>query len=197
MARLTSIASVALVALAAAGCASTDRQMARNETRSLFAETPTAATSHAYEVAGLTNITFGDRYVGSNALERAVDAYPKSVSARFNLATGYATTGRTREAAAIYQQLISDGQYTWMYARRDAFHPNANRHFNVADESARRLASLNQRLTFASNGTTTGAISATEAGTPVAAIVGGRPVSGRISDAQAFALDDATGPGAR
>ena len=88
MARLTSIASVALIALAAAGCASTDRQMARNETRSLFAETPTAATSHAYEVAGLTNVTFGDRFVGTNALARAVDAYPKSVSARFNLATG-------------------------------------------------------------------------------------------------------------
>jgi predicted Zn-dependent protease len=171
-----------LVALAAAGCASTDRQMARNETRSLFAETPTAATSHAYEVAGLTNITFGDRYVGSNALERAVDAYPKSVSARFNLATGYATTGRTREAAAIYQQLISDGQYTWMYARRDAFHPNANRHFNVADESARRLAEVSQRLTFAANGTTTGAISAAEAGTPVAAIVSAQRVDYAASD---------------
>ena len=190
MARLTSIASVALIALAAAGCATTDRQVARSEARSLLAQAPSAPASHAYEVAGLTNITFGDRYVGTNVLERSVDAYPASVSTRFNLATGYAQTGRTREAAALYRTLVRDGQYTWAVSRRDAYHTGPSRRFNIADESARRLAALGQPMTFAQAGTTTGAISATEAGTNVSAIVGATR-SGRISDAEAFALDDA------
>lgn len=189
MKRLASITSIALAGLLATACATADRQMARSEAVSLLNDQPTEVASHANEVVGLTAITHGDRWTGANLLEQAVDAAPSSVSARFNLATGYLKTGRLAEAATLYRGLVNDGQYTWAVSRRDPEHPNITaRRFNIAEESARRLADIDRRLTYAN--ASSGAFAATEAGTPVAAIVGATPrATGRISDAEALRRD--------
>lgn len=156
----------------------------------MLGEQATPAASHASEVVGLTAVTYGDRWTGANLLEQAVDGHPSSVSARFNLATGYQKTNRLPEAAAIYRTLISDGQYTTAVSRRDPEHAHLPpRRFNIADESARRLADIERRTTYAAapNG---GAFAAADAGTPVAAIVGAPgPARGRISDAEALRRD--------
>jgi len=124
-----------------------------------------------------------------------------SVRARFDLATAYEATGRTAEAMALYRGLVRDGQYVTgvqdvNYADRSA----PIRRFNVAEESARRLAVLQMTATarpaavFAQN-TATGAAAAGEFGTPTAAVVGGTPVvEHRISDAEALRRDAAGTP---
>lgn len=181
------IAGVLTAGLLATACATQNHQMARNEAVSMLRAEATPAASHASEVVGLTAVTYGDRWTGTNLLEQAVDGH-SNVSGRFNLATGYVQTGRLAEAAALYRGLVNDGQYTWAISRRDPANPNiVARRFNIAEESARRLADLDRRMAYSAPG---GAFSATEAGTPVAAIVGGRaPAAGRISDDEALRRD--------
>jgi hypothetical protein len=193
MSRLTTIACVALFGVAATACASMDRQTARAEARTLLAQAPTEASQHAYDVVGLTNYSYGDRWIGANMMERAQTAHD-SVGARFNLATAYYATGRLPQAAAIYRTLLTDGQYKWAITRRDAYHEGPARKFNIAEESARRLADIDARLRFAQAAPSGGALSAAEAGTAVAAVVGGQAPNGRISDAEAFRRDNLANP---
>lgn len=190
MARLVSVVSIALSGLLAAACATQNREMARADAVSMLSGQATPASAHASEVVGLTAVTYGDRWTGANLLEQAVDAEPGSVSARFNLAAVYQKTGRLPEAATLYRSLLTDGQFTTAVTRRDPEHANlAPRRFNIADESARRLADIGRQLTYAqaANGR---ASAATEAGVPVAAIVGGAALTrGRISDEEALRRD--------
>ncbi|HEY8573137.1 hypothetical protein [Phenylobacterium sp.] len=185
MAHYLKIATIALAGLAATACASGPREMARSEAISLANSAPSVAASRAHETTGLALITSGDRWTGANMLEKAVDGYG-DISSRFNLATAYMQTGRYAEAANLYRGLTNDGQFVWATTRRDVRNQLPPRRFNIADESARRLALIEGRTTFAS---ASGAVAAGAFGTPVAAVVGVPATSGRISDAEALRRD--------
>lgn len=194
MGRRTSLISLAGAGLLAAACATQDHQMARVDEAAALAR---AADVHpmAIQETGAEAYAWGDKWTAANLFERSVDK-DNSVVARFNLATAYAETGRLAEAAALYQVLVRDGQYMWSVTNVDYRHRGARLvRFNIADESAARLAALRQRMTFASN-TGPAALSATELGTPTAAIVGGpAPVlEHRVSDAEALQRDAAAAP---
>jgi len=183
MARLLTVSSVALVSLLAAACATQPRQMARMETVSALREQPSFETSRGHEVVALSALTNGDRWTAANLLEQAVEGNP-NVSSRFNLASTYHQTGRLAEAAALYRGLVNDGQFVWGTSRRDPAHQAPARRFNIADESARRLALIEARTTFAA-----APLAATAAGVPAAAVVGAPPATGRISDEEALRRD--------
>jgi hypothetical protein len=77
--------------------------------------------------------------------ERAYETHP-TASNEFNLATGYENTGQNAKATALYQDLISKGQYTPMTpGRNDDGTPVAASNGNMADESARRIEMINGR----------------------------------------------------
>ncbi|MDB5416910.1 MAG: hypothetical protein JWP50_329 [Phenylobacterium sp.] len=149
----------------------------------------------AIQETGTEAYAWGDKWTAANLFERSVDK-DNSVVARFNLAETYAETGRLAEAAALYQVLSRDGRYMWSVTNVDYHHRGARLvRFNIADESALRLAALQRQMTFASNTGAT-ALSATELGTPTAALVGGpAPIlEHRISDAEALQRDGAAAP---
>jgi hypothetical protein len=185
MARLAGITSIALVGLLATACASQPREMARSEALSLVNTPASVSASRAHETTGLGLLTSGDRWTGANMLEKAVDGYG-DVSSRFNLATAYMQTGRYAQAGELYRGLVNDGQFVWATTRRDVRNQLPPRRFNIADESARRLALIEGRTTYAS---ADGAVAATAFGTNVAAVVGAPATQGRISDAEALRRD--------
>ncbi|WP_146002798.1 hypothetical protein [Telmatospirillum siberiense] len=74
----------------------------------------------------------------SNA-EKASATNPTVVN-QFNLATGYQNTGQNDKAIALYQDLVTKGQYTSVNpGRNDDGTPVAAADRNIADESARRI----------------------------------------------------------
>jgi len=189
MARIAPLIGLAGAGLLAAACATQNHTLARNDEASFLAR---ASQVHpmALQETGTEADAYGDKWTAANLYERSVDK-DNSVIARFNLANAYERTGRLPEAAALYASLVRDGQFMWGTSGVD-YRDRAARlvHFNIADESAARLAGIERRLSYAAN-TTGGAISATEAGTPTAAIVGGPApiIEHRISDAEALQRD--------
>jgi hypothetical protein len=194
-----SIIGLAGAGLLASACATQNHQMARADAAAMLANAP-AEQPTALSRTGAEAFAWNDRWTAANLFERSVDK-ENSVRARFDLAIAYEATGRTAEAMALYRGLVRDGQYVTgvqdvNYADRSA----PIRRFNVAEESARRLAVLQMTATarpaavFAQN-TATGAAAAGEFGTPTAAVVGGTPVvEHRISDAEALRRDAAGTP---
>ena len=191
-----SIVGLAGAGLLASACATQNHQMARADAATMLAQAP-AAQPTALSKTGAEAFAWNDRWTAANLFERSTDKYD-SVRARFDLATAYQATGRIPDAIELYRGLVRDGQYVTgvqdvNYANRSA----RIRRFNVAEESARRLAMLETAMAaqpsthFAQN-TAGGAAAAGEFGTPTAAVVGGTPVvEHRISDAEAMRRDAA------
>lgn len=193
MGRYISLISLAGAGLLAAACATQDHATARNDEATFLAS---AGQVHpmALQETGTEADAYGDKWTAANLYERSVDK-DNSVVARFNLANAYEKTGRLPEAAAIYRTLVRDGQFMWGVSGVDYRNRGARLvRFNIADESAARLASLNQRMQYAA--TTAGVVSASEIGTPTAAVVGGPApiIEHRISDAEALQLDATAAP---
>ena len=188
MGRYVSLISLAGAGLLACACATQDHQFARNDETS-FLNRSNQVHPMALQETGTEAAAYGDKWTAANLFERSVDK-DNSVIARFNLASAYADTGRLSEAAALYATLVRDGQFMWGVSGVDYRNRGARLvRFNIADESATRLAALQRRMTYAAN--TGGAVSASDLGTPTAAIVGGPgPVlEHRISDAEALQRD--------
>jgi hypothetical protein len=183
-----------LITLAAAGlvlgaCATQTHRTARLDEAHTLASAP-AEQPMAIAESGTFAAAWGDKWTAANLFERSADK-DNSVVARFDLASAYERTGRLSEAAALYRGLVRDGQFMWGVTNVDYRNRGARlTRFNIADESARRLAILERRLEFAT-GPTAGALAASELGTPTAARVGGpAPVlEHRISNAEAMRLD--------
>lgn len=192
MRRTLTFLSLAAAGLLASACATEDHQMARSDEAIGLAK---ASVIHpmALQETGTEAYAWGDKYTAANLFERSADK-DGSVAARFNLAYAYEQTGRLPEAAALYAALVRDGQFMWVSQGVDYRDRGARIfHFNIADESARRLAMIQRRMAYAAN-TGAGAVAATELGAPTAAVVGAGEVTTehRISDAEAMRLD-ATG----
>jgi len=181
------VLGVSLVGLALTACAT--HQTARLEARDTLANAHALAmNTNAPSVVGKTEMNYRDRWTAANLFERAVDGRD-SVGNRFNLATSYAATGRLQQAAAIYRDLVTEGQYTYALSSRDAYNRHAPvRRFNIADESARRLQDIAIVTAAQSVSPANGVLAASEFGVPTAAIAGG-PSSGSISDAEAMRRD--------
>jgi Tfp pilus assembly major pilin PilA len=193
MRNLFVVPSIAVVSLMTTACATMDHQVARNEAAMTLADA--AATPVNKQAAvGRASAAWSDRYTATNVYERSM-AKETTVDGAFNLAASYQATGRADLAIPLYESVVRDGQFVWgtssvNYRNRAA----PLRHFNLADESARRLTLLRTAYrmapaapTYAVN-TSSGAVSASDIGTPTAAVVG-TPVSGRISDREAMRLD--------
>lgn len=192
MNRVASVLGVAAAGLLATACATQSHDMARTEARTTLASSAALNGTNAAEVVGKTAMFYGDRYTATNLFERAADKND-TVGKRFNMAAGYESTGRLAEAAALYRVLAVEGEYTYAISGRTSANPDAPlRRFNVADESARRLAriTVENPLVFAQYNTSgSGALAAGAFATPVSATVGGAPVTGRISDEEALRRD--------
>lgn len=196
MNRIASVLGVAAAGLMATACATQSHDMARMEARTTLASSAALNGTNAAEVVGKTSMAYGDKFTAANLFERAADRND-TVGKRFNQAAGYEATGRLTEAAAIYRSLTIDGEYTYALSGRTIANRDAPvRRFNVADESARRLAriTVENPLMFAQQ-TGSGALAAGAFATPVSATVGGSPATGRISDAEAIRLDAAANGG--
>lgn len=194
MGRKASLIIIAAAGLMASACATQTHQVARADEASFLAKAPEHHPM-ALQETGTEAAAWNDKYTAANLFERSVDK-DNSVVARFNLASAYERTGRVPEAEAIYRSLVNDGQFMWVTTNVNYRDRGARlTRFNVADESARRLAALEEQPTFAAN-TGPGAVAATELGTPTAAIVGPQPpvVERRISDAEAMRLDEQGAP---
>jgi tetratricopeptide (TPR) repeat protein len=184
-----SLIGLAGAGLLAAACATQDHQTARADEATFLAKA-SQVNPMALQETGTEADAYGDKWTAANLYERSVDK-DNSVIARFNLANAYAETGRLPEAAAIYQTLVRDGQFMWGVTGVDYRNRGARLvRFNIADESAARLATIRRPMTFASS-TSGGALSASELGTPTAAIVGGPApiIEHRISDTEALRRD--------
>lgn len=182
---LPAMASIVVLGLAASGCAT--HETAKLEARTTLAAAPDILPGAAYS-DGQAAMAWGDRWTAANLFERSVEVRPTAIG-RFNLAAAYQRTGRLEEAAANYRVVTEIGKYQWASTVRDNAHPRTPViRFNLADESARRLARLGRPVSYAALATE-GAVSATDAGVQASATVGG--VSGKISDQQAFERDAA------
>ena len=193
MGRYISLIAIAGAGLVAAACATQDHQLARND-EARFLAGANQVHPMALQETGTEAAAYGDKWTAANLFERSVDK-DNSVVARFNLASAYADTGRTSEAAALYASLVRDGQFMWGVTGVDYRNRGARLiRFNIADASAVRLAALQRQMTYAAN--SGGAVSAAQFGAPTAAIVGGPAavIERRISDAEAFQRDGAPTP---
>ena len=195
MTRVFTLLTVAASATLAAACASTggSHQMAKAEAAHVLAKAPSEPYPVIY-AAARDSSAWGDRWTAGNLFERSLDkAGPANdkltVQSRFNLAARYARTGRLAEADVLYRAVARDGRFLWGITDPDYRHPAARlTTINVGDEAERRAILIEQRMAFAQG---PGAPSATAAGTPTAAIVGGPAMrAGRVSDAEARRLDD-------
>ena len=186
-----SILGLASVGLLATACATENHQMARANAATILANAPSEQPTTIAKT-GAEAYAWGDKWTAANLFERSADK-SKSARVQFDLATTYARTGRTAEARDIYAKLIRDGEYT--EGTQDVNYENRGARlvrFNIAEESARRLALMDRGVTTFAANTGTGAAAAGEFGTPTAAIVGGTPVvEHRISDAEAMRRDGA------
>jgi hypothetical protein len=195
MTRVFTLLTVAASATLAAACASAggSHQEAKNEAATVLGRAPSEPYPVIY-AAARDSSAWGDRWTAGNLFERSLDkAAPSNdkltVQSRFNVAARYERTGRLAEADALYRSVARDGQFLWGITDPDYRNPTARlTTINVGDEAMRRAIVVERRMAFARG---TGAPSATGAGTPTAAIVGGPALrAGRISDAEARRLDD-------
>lgn len=138
-----------------------------------------ATDARAEADKALYEMARGNYWIATNFQKRATEAQP-TIENRFNLATGYQSTGRLNTAKRYYETLAREGEGVrlergWRAAT-----------FDVGMTSADRLLYID----WLQNGATRtgGAVAATEAASNVSATVGG---SGEyeVTDEQARALD--------
>lgn len=173
-------------ALALTGCATVNHQSVRAEAAATLANARAlAASTNAVDVVGNTAFAYGDRWTAANLYERAANAQD-DVYRRYNLAIGYESTGRLREAADLYQSVAADGEFitavtipTVNGVRQRPYRAN------LSDLAMAGLARVRTQVAFAPG---EGAVAAGELGTPVAATVG------PISDAEAMRRDAVENP---
>lgn len=188
MTRVATMLGVSLASLLAVGCAT--HQTAKLEAAAVLGEAPSPAADTVANVTGRTAMAWGDRWTATNLFEQAVEGRDTVVN-RFNLATGYQTTGRTQAAAALYRELVRDGQFTRALASRGVHDRTTPvRRFNIADESAIRLRAIQRGQVRAPVIPANSILAAADVGSAVSATAGGGPVRGRISDAEARRLDE-------
>lgn len=189
MNKLSNVICVAVLGLAASGCAT--HEVAKLEAHTTLAAAPDILPASAFSSAQ-ASMAWGDRWTAANLFERSVEGRANALN-RFNLAAAYQRTGRLEEAAANYRVVTEIGKYQWASSVRDNAHQKVNvRRFNLADESARRLVRLDRPVSYAALANP-GALSATDVGVQASATVGG--ASGRIPDQRAIALDAAAEAG--
>lgn len=188
MFRATFLIGAGAAAVTLAGCATMDHADARAEAAATLANAPAlAASTNAVDVVGNTAMAWGDRWTATNLYERAANSQA-SVDRRFNLAAGYESTGRLREAADLYQSVVADGQFVTAITNPGVNGGRAYR-VNVADLAAVGLARVRTQLAMAPG---IGAVAAGELGTPAAAVVGAS--AGPVSDAEALRRDAIENP---
>jgi hypothetical protein len=140
MSRKAPIMSIFICSVLMSGCVT--HQTAKNDAASSLAAGEHASPLGSSQANGLHSMQWGDKWTATNLLEQATNEQ-YTISNRFNLAAGYQRTGRPERAAALYEGLVTDGQFTNMTTIRDLTNPRQRpRTFNVADESARRLATI-------------------------------------------------------
>lgn len=189
MNKLSNVICVAVLGLAASGCAT--HEVAKLEAHTTLAAAPDILPASAFSSAQ-ASMAWGDRWTAANLFERSVEGRANALN-RFNLAAAYQRTGRLEEAAANYRVVTEIGKYQWASSVRDNAHQKVNvRRFNLADESARRLVRLDRPVSYAALANP-GALSATDVGVQASATVGG--ASDRIPDQRAIALDAAAEAG--
>jgi hypothetical protein len=137
----------------------------------------------ASEVEGLSLMTKGDNWAGTNVLKAKLAKNDTPLN-RFNLATGYQRTGRIDQAQALYEGLLKKGQTTTAMAT-PASAAEPPRLFNLAQESASRLLYLSW---LKSSQTPANPASAGTFAVDTSAKAGG-PTDGDVTDAQALVLD--------
>lgn len=185
MTHVSKILALAVVSLAATGCAT--REVAKLEAHTTLAAAPNILPAAALS-NGQASMAWGDRWTAANLFERSVEA-KRTLLGHFNLAAAYERTGRFEEAAANYRVVAQHGQYRWGTSVRENDNQKVNvRRFNLADEAARRLARMDRPVVYGAlaNG---GAFAATDVGVQASAIVGGD--ASKISDDQAIQRDAA------
>lgn len=184
--RHTSIAlstAIAVLAMLTSGCAT--HATSKENAASILRGGASSQSSNEAAMEGRTSMSWGDAWTAARLFKNAVAANPTALN-RFNLATAYQGTGRLQDAAAIYGALLVDGRYIWVTANRDI---NALelpvRRFNIADESARRLAAIAAAAGSASAAAT---LAQSNVGGAASTQVGG-PTKGAVSDERARQLD--------
>jgi len=175
--------------LLATACASADHRTARLDAAQTLNQAHGVIQAEREERTGQTASAWGDRWTANNLLARAAVDNPTVID-RFNLAVAYEKTGRYADAAPIYRRLETDGRYTWAVTMVDDRDRAArDRRFNVARESAHRLAQLQQSVSALAPGAEASAQAAGDFATPVAAVVVDPNNPTGISNADAEARD--------
>ncbi|THD79335.1 MAG: hypothetical protein E7812_09680 [Phenylobacterium sp.] len=180
--------AIAAVGLLAAACASTSHQTSKANSAAVLAAGAQSPGSTQAASAAQTAMSWGDTWTASKLFKRA-EADHDSPANRFNVAASLESTGRLQDAAVIYRTLLVDGRYTWLTSTSDVHNPNGRlRHFNLAEESQRRLIDIARAST--SVHTAAGQeIAASSIGGAASASVGG-PTKGAVSDEHARQLDE-------
>lgn len=176
-------ATVAVLSMLASGCAT--HQTAKDDAASILAEGPSSETTRQPGMAGRTSMAWGDAWTAARLFKNAVAANPTAIN-RFNLATAYQGTGRLQDAAALYGPLLIDGRYIWVNANRDINNLELpGRRFNIAEESAHRLADIARTVGSAA---AAAKLAESNVGGPASTEVGG-PARGAVTDDRARQLD--------
>ncbi|MET0272675.1 MAG: hypothetical protein ABW360_06760 [Phenylobacterium sp.] len=186
MIRIAPIAGVLLAGALVTGCATAagSHQEAKTDAASSLAKGANVG-ARAAASDGLSSMAWGDKWTATNLFEEAAKK-TGTIQNRFNLATGYQETGRLAEAAVLYRALLVDGQFTTFITPKDETDPKKRqRRFNVADESARRLADMGRSTAVPA----APAAVAGEAGQPAAVTVATGLDASPVSDASARRLD--------
>jgi hypothetical protein len=167
MTRMTRMLLVGLAGLTVTACVSASHETARLDAAHTLAIQHGPDISTVEAGTGAAASAWGDRWTANNLLARAAEDQPTVIN-RFNLAVAYEKTGRFNDAAPIYRQLETDGRYTWAVTMVDSRDRGAwDRRFNVARESARRLAAMTPAVSALAPGAEAGAQAANAYTTPV------------------------------
>ncbi|HTK34440.1 MAG TPA: hypothetical protein VL358_04030 [Caulobacteraceae bacterium] len=123
--------------LCAAGCATHQSTIAAAK---VTLARPDSSQSQIAQAQALSSLQWLDMWTANKLFEKSARE-GSSIESRFNLATSYQYTGRPADAATIYAALVQDGRFTVLRSIPDNYARGRRaRGFNVADESARRLA---------------------------------------------------------
>ncbi|HTI65990.1 MAG TPA: hypothetical protein VL460_00435 [Caulobacteraceae bacterium] len=184
-------AGIVSIAFLICGGAHASEQSALKDTAAALRAAP--QRTEGKPVRARSASAWGLDWSAANLLEKAVAERP-TPQARFNLAATYARTGRYEAAAALYRGLVVDGRFTQGALDPSYITPGLpSRGFNLAVESAERLALLESIMGKTGAGETSTAsptsppapFAAAEAGVNAAAVEG----VARISDEQAIERD--------
>ncbi len=186
MTRGIHIFGIVAAGLLAASCAMGPHRASKADSADILrGSAPESESSNQAAMAGRTAMAYGDAWTATRLFKAAADANPTPIN-RFNLATGYQNTGRLQDAATLYGGLLVDGQFIWVTPNRDINNPDTPlRKFNIAEESARRLAAIARTVGSPS---AAAALAESNVGGSASTEVGG-PKKGPVTDERARQLD--------